>query len=108
MIKAEEIDGYRGCDDLDSILEFIEKGDEKKAKSGSKRNGTLGRSRVESPNLAGSVSRKQLSKQQTQGKSAVNSSLEIVPKTNNANKNSWAPIWVLGEFQSEKLAMPMD
>ena len=86
MIKAEEIDGYRGCDDLDSILEFIEKGDEKKAKSGSKRHGTLGRSRVESPNLAGSVSRKQLSKQQTQGKSAVNSSLEIVPKTNNATK----------------------
>ena len=86
MIKAEEIDGYRGCDDLDSILEFIEKGDEKKAKSGSKRNGTLGRSRVESPNLAGSVSRKQLSKQQTQGKSAVNSSQEIVPKTNNATK----------------------
>lgn len=23
-VKAEEIDGYRGCDDLDSILEFIE------------------------------------------------------------------------------------
>ena len=23
-VKAEDIDGYRGCDDLDSILEFIE------------------------------------------------------------------------------------
>ena len=23
-MKAEDIDGYRGCDDLDSILEFIE------------------------------------------------------------------------------------
>ena len=36
MIKAEEIDGYRGCDDLDSILQFIEKGDEKKTKTGFK------------------------------------------------------------------------
>ena len=68
MIKAEEIDGYRGCDDLDSILQFIEKGDEKKTKSGSKRATHTGRNRVESPSLSVSVSTKQRSKQNAQEK----------------------------------------
>ena len=83
MIKAEEIDGYRGCDDLDSILDFIEKGDEKKAKSGSKRTSTLGRNRVESPSLSGSVASKQRLKQQPQGK---NSGSVGVEKGNASNK----------------------
>ena len=86
MIKAEEIDGYRGCDDLDSILQFIEKGDEKKTKSGSKRSTNAGRNRVESPCLSASVSTKQRSKQQQPEK--TNGGSESNQKTNANHKKS--------------------
>ena len=82
MIKAEEIDGYRGCDDLDSILEFIEKGEEKRGKPGVKRAHALGRNRAESPPLSGSVVTKQRSKHQQQVKLPGNTGLEINSKTN--------------------------
>ena len=88
MIKAEEIDGYRGCDDLDSILEFIEKGEEKRGKLGVKRAPTLGRNRAESPPSSGSVATKQRSKQQQQGKIPVIVGLESNSKSNNANKKT--------------------
>ena len=86
MIKAEEIDGYRGCDDLDSILQFIEKGDEKKIKTGSKRSTNTGRNRLESPSLSASVSAKQRSKQQQSEK--TNGGAESNQKTNSNNKKS--------------------
>ena len=86
MIKAEEIDGYRGCDDLDSILQFIEKGDEKKTKSGSKRSTQTGRNRVESPSLSVSVSTKQRSKQNVQEKNNGNAENDL--KSNTSNKKA--------------------
>ena len=85
MIKAEEIDGYRGCDDLDSILEFIEKGEEKRGKPGVKRAHTLGRNRAESPPLSESVVTKQRSKQQQQVKLPGNVGLESNSKITTFN-----------------------
>ena len=42
-VKAEEIDGYRGCDDLDSILEFIES--KPGSKDDDKKQGTIKRNK---------------------------------------------------------------
>ena len=94
MIKAEEIDGYRGCDDLDSILQFIEKGDEKKGKSGSKRSSNTGRNRMESPATSASVATKQRSKQNQSEKNngSVDSNQKaVISNKKSANKRSQTP-----------------
>ena len=88
MLKAEEIDGYRGCDDLDSILKFIEKGEEKRGKPGVKRAPPLVKNRAESPPLSGSVATKERSKQQQQGKIPATIGLESNSKNTTANKKT--------------------
>jgi hypothetical protein len=77
---------------FDSILEFIEMGDDnKKVKHGSKRTNTVGRNRVESPSVSGSVSTKHRSKQQIQARNTGSGSVENnneTSKCSNINKKT--------------------